>query len=273
MRRLFLFAVLLGSTSIIAIAQSNKSLDEQVKRIEEMVKNGAYSPDSFLIDSPKDADIETQASDPLGNVQDEDVIRARNDARREAYAYKQASLAEKGYKLEDGGTEIIQFDSVGIYAVHEDKMEAMKHIEAEENRVTMNDFASKWLLTFYGNSSNYVFTNGKAHFKIYFTHDLNSISAYYKMFSSKLTIEDFFIGKFKVKGKKREFVGARNRRGMIGDAHTVSKGEQDEDVKVTINKLKDNVYDMIVEGTPGEYLLTWNESNSSSNEVFDFTIK
>lgn len=269
MKKLLLFSVLLAFTSILVHAQSSKDMDEQIKRIEEMVKNGTYSPDSFLIGMPKGDEAEMKISDPLDNSQNEDVIRARNDARREAYAEKQAMLAKKGYTMEDA----IKYDTVGIYADMGDKLVPMKHIEANENRITMNDYASKWLLSYKGKTSNYGFDNGKAHFRIYFTHDRNSISEYYKMFSNELTIDDFIICKFKVKNNMREFIGAKNKMGIIGYSHIKSKGEQAKDVTVSVTKIRDNVFDMTVEGVPGEYCLTWNEKKAASWTVFDFTIK
>lgn len=272
MKQLLVLAALL-IVGISVNAQSMKDLEEQVKRIEKMVKNGTYSPDSFLVGMSKE-DVEETISDPTANVQNEDVIRARNDAKRKAFAIKKAMLAEKGFNIEDGGAEIIKFDSVGIYAVTNGKMEAMKHIEADENRVTSNDLAPKWLLTYYGKTSNYQFNNGKAQFRLYFTHDKNSISDYYRMFSNELTIDDFIIGKFKIKGNKREFVGGKGQSGFLSyDTHIKSKAEEAKNVKVSVNKISDNVYDMTVTGEPGEYLLTWNEKNGSSQTVFDFTIK
>lgn len=267
MKQLLLLAVLLV-TGISVNAQSQKSLEEQAKRIEEMVKNGTYSPDSFLIGMPKGDEIETEVSDPLENIQNEDVIRARNDARRKAYDVRKEMLKDKGFDENEA-----RFDSVGIYAVTNGKLEAMKHIEADENRITPNDFASKWLLTYYGKTSKYSFEGGKAHFRIYFTHDPNSISEYYKMFSSDLTIDDFVICKFKVKGNKREFIGAKNRQALIGYTHVKSKADVAKDVTVSVRKVSDNVYDMTVSGAPGEYLLTWNEKKGSSQIVFDFTLK
>lgn len=271
MKQLLVLAALL-IIGISVNAQSMKDLEEQVKRIEKMVKNGTYSPDSFLVGMSKGNEAET-ISDPMANVQNEDVIRARNDANRKAFAIKKKMLAEKGFNIEDGGAEIIKFDSVGIYAVTNGKMEAMKHVNAYENRVIGNDISPKWVLSYTGRTSNYNFENGKAHFKIYFTHDTNSISDYYRMFSNELTIDDFIIGKFKIKGNMREFIGAKHSQSLIGYSHVKSKADEAKDVTVSVNKISDNVYDMTVTGEPGEYLLTWNEKNGSSQTVFDFTIK
>lgn len=267
MKQLLLFTVLCVM-SMTVNAQSNKSIEDQVKRIEEMVKNGTYSPDSFLVGMPKGDKAETPVSDPLENVQNEDVIRGHNDAKRKAYAVRKKMLKDKGYEIDE-----VRFDTVGIYAVTSGKMEAMKHIKDNANRITLNDFASKWVLAYNGKTSNYPFEGGKAQFRIYFTHDRNSISEYYKMFSSELTIDDFVICKFKVKGNKREFVGAKNRQALIGYTHLKSKADVAKDVTVSVLKVSDNVYDMTVTGAPGEYLLTWNEKSGSSRTVFDFTIK
>lgn len=148
----------------------------------------------------------------------------------------------------------------------------MKHIDANENRVTDTTFGSKWILTYNGKTSNYQFT-GTAHFRLYFTHDRNSISEYYKMFSSDLTTEDFIVCKFNVKGQKREFIGAKFTSAFNYDVRTKSKADAAKNVDVKINKISDNVYDMTVKGEPGEYCLTWNEKDKASWTVFDFTIK
>ena len=44
------------------------------------------------------------------------------------------------------------------------------------------------------------------------------------MFSSDLTIDDFIVCRFKVKGNKREFIGARNTSAFLG-GHTKSKAD------------------------------------------------
>ena len=93
------------------------------------------------------------------------------------------------------------------------------------------------------------------------------------MFSSDLNIDDFIVCRFKVKGNKREFIGARNTSAVLGDGHAKSKAEAAKDVTVSVKKISDNVYDMTVKGEPGEYCLTWNEKEAASWTVFDFTIK
>lgn len=164
-------------------------------------------------------------------------------------------------------------DSVGIYANIEGKLVAMKHIDANENRITDNTFGSKWILTYNGSTSNYLFSGRKAIFRIYFTHDKNSISEYYKMFSDNLGVNDFIVCRLNKKGNKREFVGGKFSSAVFSDAHTKSKAEAAKDVKISVKKISDNVYDMTVEGAPGEYCLTWNEKTAASWTVFDFTIK
>lgn len=56
----------------------------------------------------------------------------------------------------------------------------------------------------------------------------------------------------------------------------------DSSVKVNVEKINDNIYDVTVEGAPGEYCLTYNINKSGTYEgnkgggsrsVFDFTIK
>ncbi len=64
------------------------------------------------------------------------------------------------------------------------------------------------LVVWYHIFEGYAFAGGKATFRIYFTHDRNSISEYYDMFSSDYSIDDFFVVKFKSVGKGRQMTSA-----------------------------------------------------------------
>lgn len=138
----------------------------------------------------------------------EDYIRGYNDARRKTYAEQKEAFAKAGIDFSKTTIGKLKQDSVGIYACIGNKLVAMKHTDADENRVTDNTFSSKWILTYNGSTSNYQFS-GVAHFRMYFTHDRNSISEYYKMFSNDLGVNDFIVCKLKLKGNKREFIGAK----------------------------------------------------------------
>lgn len=263
MKRILL-SLMLASASSFSMAQN---VIEQAKKLIEAY-GGVISTTTI---QPKQ-DEEAVTPDPLEG-QSDDYIRGYNDSRREAYAEQQRMFAQMGQDFSQAAMSQLKLDSVGIYVNMGSGLVAMKHVDAFENRTTLNDFAPKWILTYKGKTSNYQFTGGKATFRVYFTHDRNSISEYYNMFSSDLTIDDFVVCHMKVKGNKREFIGARHGQRIIGYGSTKSKAEEAKDVKVDWKKVSENIYDMTVEGEPGEYCLTWNEKARSSSVVFDFTIK
>ena len=273
MRKIVLLAMLV-CTGTFAMAQNEA---EQARdRVKALIKSGVTDITKLLPkhESEDEEDLDDDEDVPTTNPlagKDEDFVRGYNDSRRKAYEEQKASFAEAGIDFRKTALGKLKQDSVGIFANIDNKLVAMKHVDADENRVTMNDFASKWLLDYDGKTSPYQFSK-TAQFRVYFTHERNSISEYYKMFSSDLTIDDFIVCRFKVKGNKREFIGARNNSAFLG-GHAKSKAEAAKDVTVSVKKISDNVYDMTVKGEPGEYCLTWNEKEAASWTVFDFTIK
>ena len=277
MKKIVLSAFMLVVASTFAVAQTPAEQAAQAReRVKALIKSGETDLSKILPKHEDDEDEnfdddEDSVIDPLAG-KSEDEIRGYNDSRRKAYAEQKEAFTKAGIDFSKTAMGKLKQDSVGIYANIGGNLVAMKHIDADENRVTMNDFASKWLLDYDGKTSPYQFT-GAAHFRIYFTQDRNSISEYYKMFSSDLTVNDFIICKFKIKGQKREFIGARNTSAFNYEVHAKSKADAAKDVDVKIQKISDKVYDMTVKGTPGEYCLTWNEKDKASWTVFDFTIK
>lgn len=277
MKKIVLSALLLVGASTFAMAQTPAEQAEQAReRVKALIKSGETDISKILPkhESDDDEDLDDDdddTADPLAG-KSEDYIRGYNDSRRQAYAEQKEAFTKAGIDFSKTSIGKLKQDSVGIYAHIDNNLVAMKHIDADENRVTMNDFASKWLLDYEGKTSPYQFS-GTAQFRVYFTHERNSISEYYKMFSSNLTMDDFIVCRFKVKGNKREFIGARNTSAVLGDGHAKSKAEAAKDVNISIKKISDNVFDMTIKGEPGEYCLTWNEKDKASWTVFDFTIK
>lgn len=276
MKRFFLMAALIVSASTFTFAQSAEELKE-AERIKEMINNGTL--DSIIQSATKDNDDDNEEIANPFDSQPEEVVRGMNDARRESYEELAKNLALSGHTIEESGVQHAKMDSVGIYASIDGKLVAMKHINYHESTGTGFDnplAKSKDLLVFNGKTSPYTFT-GKARFRIYFTHDKYSISAYYDMFSSDYVIDDFYVSKFKIVPKGRQLTSATWNR-----QHTRAEGaKNDESVKLNVVKVRENVYDMIVEGAPGEYCLTYNlkkgtfggSKNTGSKSVFDFTIK
>lgn len=275
MKKIVILTMLLVSASTFMMAQT--PIEQAREKAKALIKGGVTDISKILpkheSDDEEDLDDDDDDStiDPLEG-KSEEYIRGFNDARRKTYEEQKASFAKAGIDFNQTALSKLRMDSVGIYANIDNSLVAMKHVDADENRVTMNDFASKWLLDYDGKTSPYQFSK-TAQFRVYFTHERNSISEYYKMFSSDLTIDDFIVCRFKVKGNKREFIGARNTSAVLGDGHAKSKAEAAKDVTVSVKKISDNVYDMTVKGEPGEYCLTWNEKEAASWTVFDFTIK
>lgn len=274
MKKIVLLTMLLVSASTFTMAQT--PAEQAREKVKALIKAGVTDINQILpqhgSDDEEDMDDgEESAIDPLAG-KSEDYIRGYNDARRKTYEEQKATFAKAGIDFSKTAMGKVKMDSVGIYANIDNSLVAMKHIDANENRTTMNDFASKWLLDYNGKTSPYQFT-GAAHFRMYFTNDRNSISEYYKMFSNDLTVNDFIVCKFKIKGQKREFIGAKFTSAFNYDVRTKSMADAAKDVNVKIRKISENVYDMTVEGTPGEYCLTWNEKDKASWTVFDFTIK
>ena len=274
MKKIVMLTMLLVSASTFMMAQT--PIEQAREKAKALIKGGVTDISKILPkhESNDDEDIDDDDDstiDPLEG-KSEEYIRGFNDARRKTYEEQKASFAKAGIDFNQTALSKLRMDSVGIYANIDNSLVAMKHVDADENRVTMNDFASKWLLDYDGKTSPYQFSK-TAQFRVYFTHERNSISEYYKMFSSDLTIDDFIVCRFKVKGNKREFIGARNTSAVLGDGHAKSKAEAAKDVTVSVKKISDNVYDMTVKGEPGEYCLTWNEKEAASWTVFDFTIK
>lgn len=280
MRKIVLLAMLV-CTGTFAMAQNEA---EQARdRVKALIKSGVTDITKLL---PKhesedeedlDDDEEVPTTDPLAG-KDEDFVRGYNDSRRKAYEEQKASFAEAGIDFRKTALGKLKQDSVGIFANIDNKLVAMKHIDFKEIERTgyTNPFKDKELITFEGKTSPYAFTGGKAIFRIYFTHDRNSISEYYDMFSSDYTIDDFFVVKFKLIGKGRQMTSA------VVHSNKIIGAKEDKSVKLNIKKVSDNIYDMIVEGQPGEYCLTYNNKkgdtsngmkDSGSKKVFDFTIK
>ncbi len=273
MKKIVMLTMLLVSASTFMMAQT--PIEQAREKAKALIKGGVTDISKILpkheSDDDEDVDDDDDSTiDPLEG-KSEEYIRGFNDARRKTYEEQKASFAKAGIDFNQTALSKLRMDSVGIYANIDNKLVAMKHIDANENRITDNTLSSKWILTYNGSTSNYQFL-GEAHFRLYFTHDKNSISEYYKMFSNNLRVNDFIVCKLKIKNNKREFIGAKNASAVFCDGHTKSKADA-ANVIVSVNKVSENIYDMTVKGTPGEYCLTWNEKEAASWTIFDFTIK
>lgn len=173
MKKNVLLTMLLVSTSTFMMAQT--PIEQAREKAKALIKGGVTDISKIL---PKhesddeedldDADDDTTI-DPLEG-KSEEYIRGFNDARRKTNEEQKASFAKAGIDFRKTALGKLKQDSVGIFANIDNKLVAMKHVDADENRVTMNDFASKWLLDYDGKTSPYQFSK-TAQFRVYFTHE------------------------------------------------------------------------------------------------------
>lgn len=279
MKKIVLLTMLLVSASTFTMAQT--PAEQAREKVKALIKAGVTDINQILPqhESDDDEDMddgEDSAIDPLAG-KSEDYIRGYNDARRKTYEEQKATFAKAGIDFSKTAIGKTKMDSVGIYANIDNSLVAMKHIAFKEIERTgyTNPFKDKELIVFDGKTSPYQFT-GAAHFRIYFTHDRNSISEYYNMFSSDYSIDDFFVVKFKQVSKGRQMTSA------VVHSNRIEGAKGDTSVNMNVTKVTDNIYDVTIEGQPGEYCLTYNlkssntgngMKNSGSKSVFDFTIK
>lgn len=280
MKKIVMLTMLLVSASTFMMAQT--PIEQAREKAKALIKGGVTDISKILpkheSDDDEDIDDDDDSTiDPLEG-KSEEYIRGFNDARRKTYEEQKASFTKAGIDFNQTALSKLRMDSVGIYANIDNSLVAMKHIDFKEIERTgyINPFKDKELITFEGKTSPYAFVGGKATFRIYFTHDRNSISEYYDMFSSDYSIDDFFVVKFKSVGKGRQMTSA------IVHSNRIEGAKEDKSIKLEVKKVSDNVYDLTVEGQPGEYCLTYNNKqgntsngmkNSGSKKVFDFTIK
>ena len=168
-------------------------------------------------------------------------------------------------------------DTVGIYADCDSTWKLMIPIAYSRTKVntlgaalTYGIAKSKVKMEYRGNTSPYVFFNNHAHFKMYFgIVPIKKVSTHY-MFSESYSLRDFSIAKFKVKKKVRQLTHS-----SFSIWSGVNSGvETDEDVSITINEIREGVYDIEINASPGEYCFVFTKHGSGVfKDVFDFTIK
>lgn len=168
-----------------------------------------------------------------------------------------------------------QTDTLGIYAVYADGMSKIDRINSQSVKAnglasafTMGLAKSKAKFVFNGETSEHQFT-GKAKLRIYFGNVPPEQAAANYMFTLGYSAKDFAVGRFEVKKKKRMLTGVS--ASILG---TSIGAEAAEDVNITTNKIREGVYELTVEGNPGEYCMMFTAVGVSGfTGVFDFTIK
>lgn len=167
-------------------------------------------------------------------------------------------------------------DTLGIFAVYADSIQRMEKISHSKiktsgalgSMITMGLAKTKAKLEFRGKTSPYHFDHS-AHFRFYFGATDTSQVAQHYMFSGLYSIRDFGIAKFEVKKNKRLM------QGMTTSLINTDMGaELSEDVKIKTNELRPGVYDMTIEGAPGEYCIVFTGTGYPGfTGVYDFTIE
>lgn len=221
---------------------------------------------------PKDLDkeLEFDAEDV------DDFTRSTNDANRETQKLLRKTYEENGIDIShvEDGIMNVKYDSVGVYYPKDGVMNEMEYsVRTGEDSESYLVYA-KGYCKIDGLTSKNQF-QGKAAFRVYFTHKPNSISEKYSMFSSDIKMEDFYV--IDLKPDK----GDKWRVYVEGTAHTTLTGKKVElakpSKKVSMNVVKvgEEVYDVTVEGEPGEYAMVWKNKKTKllDTSVFDFTIK
>lgn len=156
-----------------------------------------------------------------------------------------------------------QTDSLGIYMLKDGIYTQMKQIHYKQIKIGIGKASN----VFDGNNSDNKFI-GKAKFKFYFGPvPLNKLADYY-MFSDQYSIKDYGVSEFKVKKDSRLLSTVQ------GSIFGIKTGTvQTNKVKVNTTVLREGVYELTVEGTPGEYciMLTRNGIGAYSG-VYDFSL-
>lgn len=268
-----MFFVILSLSSVGAV-QAQSVLDI-AKKASALFKSKKVQKD--VEEAKKDMphlDISNVLNELSDSATVTDAQREANDVRRQQQVEMRKRFEENGLDFSLSELSKETFDSVGIYSVKDGKKEALDHVTSHEGTTKFSLSRANNILYIPNSTSKCTF-DGKACFRIYFTHDINSISEKYYMFSNNLTMDDFFVIDLKANKSKdrREYFSGSTQTGDFYSKGKAKAGSASKKVKMTVNKVRESVYDVIVEGEPGEYAITWVEHNRLDGPLFDFTIK
>ena len=160
-----------------------------------------------------------------------------------------------------------QTDSIGIYKVDN---AGISRVEAARPALTKISgvFKTKAKVVFNGSSSQNRF-KGSATFRLYFGTPSPYDVAKYFMFTSSYSVKDFSVGKFEVKKENRYLTTASVS--IVGSKIGVSAAKN---VSVEYRQLRDNVYEITVTGSAGEYcIMPVLNGTSGYAGVFDFALE
>lgn len=168
-------------------------------------------------------------------------------------------------------------DSVGAYAVLGDNVVQMKRITHTAIKgsgglaaaATFGVAKVKAKLEFKGNTSQHQFED-KAVIRLYFGNAAPQDMANLYMFSpATYSIDNFDVARFEVKKGKRLLTGVS--ASILGSKLGV---DIDESLTIETVELRPNVYEITIQGEPGEYcIMSTANGTGGFGGVFDFTIK
>ena len=160
-----------------------------------------------------------------------------------------------------------QTDSIGIYKVDNAGISRVEAARPTQTKIS-GGLKSKAKVVFNGSSSQNRF-RGSATFRLYFGVPSPYDASKYFMFTPSYSVKDFIVGKFEVKKENRYLTTASVS--IVGSKIGVSTAKG---VNVEYRQLRDNVYEITVTGSAGEYcIMPVLNGTSGYAGVFDFALE
>ena len=169
-----------------------------------------------------------------------------------------------------------QTDSVGIYAEQDGKLQLLEPLNFSRTKINAlgsalsYGIASTKLKYEYAGATSPFQLSSPAKFRIMFGNVPPTKLQRYYMFAPSYSVRDFSVARLDVKKKKRLLTG-----GKVSIWGGTSFGaEQDDDIIIKADKVREGVYDLTVTAEAGEYCFFFSLNGTGAyNTVFDFTIK
>ena len=160
-----------------------------------------------------------------------------------------------------------QTDSIGIYKVDNAGISRVEAARPTQTKIS-GGLKSKAKVVFNGSSSQNRF-RGSATFRLYFGVPSPYDASKHFMFTPSYSVKDFIVGKFEVKKENRYLTTASVS--IVGSKIGVSTAKG---VNVEYRQLRDNVYEITVTGSAGEYcIMPVLNGTSGYAGVFDFALE
>lgn len=166
-------------------------------------------------------------------------------------------------------------DSIGVYACLDEgiqKMSIIRYHDVVADNVLPSTFTiglaeMKARYQFLGTTSPNHFRR-QAHLRMYFRQLEEEGWVEGILFNPQYSVTDFHIARFDVKD------GTRLLTGMTATIIKAKKGARfEKDMVVSYRKIREGVYDVFIDGKPGEYCLVFTGIKGNwAGFVYDFTI-